>query len=132
MHRWICRLTQLTFTFWTIIFERNFKMLKKVSMPRVIYGCTFLTFLQLKYIMRSVLTWSLYSKAKSWRHIKTHNSIEFVGNVKNRIFCKYWCRDEFGFSSHISSYQYIYFKVVLGTTVQYKFVFKFISTFHIL
>ena len=112
MHCWICRLTQLTFTFWTIIFRKNVKILKKVSMPSVISGCTFITFLQLKYIMRSVLTWSLYSKAKSWRHIKTRNSIEFVGKSKNRIFCKYRCRDEFGFSSRISSYEYIYFNAL--------------------
>jgi len=88
------------------------KVWKKVSMPSVISGRIFITFLQLKYTMRSVLTWSLYSKAKSWRHIKACNSVECVGNGKNRIFCKHWCRDEFGFSSHISSYQYIYFNAL--------------------
>ena len=44
--------------------------------------------------------------------MKTRNSIEFVGKSKNRIFCKYWCRDEFGFSSRISSYEYIYFNAL--------------------
>ena len=103
---------QLTFTFWTIIFGKNVKILKKVSMPAVISECTFITFLQQKYITWVVLTWSLYSETKSWHHIKTHNSIEFVGKSKNRIFCKYRCRDEFGFSSRISSYEYIYFNAL--------------------
>ena len=71
-----------------------------------------ITCLHQKYITWSVLTWSLYSKAKLWRHIKTRNSIEFVGKSKNRIFCKYRCRDEFGFSSRISSYEYIYFNAL--------------------
>ena len=112
MQRWICRLTQLTFTFWTIIFRKNVKILKKVSMPPVISACTFKTFLLLKNITWVVLTWSLFSKAKSCCHIKTRNSIEFVGKSKNRIFCKYRCRDEFGFSSRISSYEYIYFNAL--------------------
>ena len=44
--------------------------------------------------------------------MKTRNSIEFVGKRKDRIFCKYWCRDEIGFSSRISSYEYIYFNAL--------------------
>jgi len=112
MQCWICRLTQLVFTFWTIIFRNNVKILKKVSMRAMISGCTFITFLQQKYITWVVLTWSLYSETKSWHHIKTRNSIEFVGKSKNRIFCKYRCRDEFGFSSRISSYEYIYFNAL--------------------